>query len=167
MIQSLLLCTGVSLGRAWAHGAETDGSSSCRSEHKTLEHSLQSVVLVLNIDRSKTASVWSQLGAPSSCKSSLFPFSSPPLICSQPPRQSPFPAMNLSPCSYLLHLVLSLCTCTPLWLCHVSVTQSHLSHPANVRSGPFPPDHPVWSRKLQAWRVQSGNFGFYSLLIAK
>lgn len=54
MIQSLPLCTGVSRARAWAQGAETDGSSSCRSEHKTLEHSLQSVVPVLNIDRSKT-----------------------------------------------------------------------------------------------------------------
>lgn len=56
MIQSRLLCTGVSLDRAWARGAETDGSSSCRSEHEAPEHSLQSVVPVLNIDRSKAAS---------------------------------------------------------------------------------------------------------------
>lgn len=57
MIRSLLLCTGVSPDRAWARGAETDGSSSCRSEHEAPERSLQSVVPVLNIDRSKTASV--------------------------------------------------------------------------------------------------------------
>lgn len=37
-----------------APGGETDGSSCCRSEHRALERSLQSVVPVLNIDGSKT-----------------------------------------------------------------------------------------------------------------
>lgn len=50
---SLLPCTGVIRDRAWPLGAETDGSSSFWSEHKAPEHSLQSVVPVLNIDRSK------------------------------------------------------------------------------------------------------------------
>lgn len=45
------LCAGVR--SCLAPGAETDGSSSCRSEHKAPEQSLQSVVPVLNIDRSK------------------------------------------------------------------------------------------------------------------
>ncbi|KAJ4932169.1 hypothetical protein JOQ06_010595 [Pogonophryne albipinna] len=53
MVLSLVPCARVSLDRASPQGGETDGSSPCRSEHKAPERSLQSVVPVLNIERSK------------------------------------------------------------------------------------------------------------------
>ncbi|KAK9535326.1 hypothetical protein VZT92_007712 [Zoarces viviparus] len=54
MVPSLLPCAGVKPGSCLAPGGETDGSSSCRSEHKAPERSLQSVVPVLIIDENKT-----------------------------------------------------------------------------------------------------------------
>lgn len=74
---SLLPCTGVIRDRAWPLGAETDGSSSFWSEHKAPEHSLQSVVPVLNIDRSKALPRYRAIQGhtpPARLPISLFPF---------------------------------------------------------------------------------------------
>lgn len=78
-------------GSCLTPGDETDGSS---SEHKAPEHLLQSVVPVLNIDRSKSLPRYRVSKGHTLPASQAFFLSSS--ICSQPPHQSPFPAMNLS-----------------------------------------------------------------------
>lgn len=95
-------------GRASAQGAETDGSSSCQSDLKALEQSLQSVVPVLNIEGSNT-----QLGAASSCESSLFLFPLHLYLLSATSSVA-FACTESVLCSRRLHLVPSPCTCTPL-----------------------------------------------------
>ena len=112
--------------RASPQGSETDGSSPCRSEHKAPERSLQSVVPVLNIERSKARPRCraSQGHPPPAIQAfCFFLFTS---ICSQLPHQSPFPAVNLSfaptsslscPVSLHLHTSLALsCICDSITL---------------------------------------------------
>lgn len=112
------VCAGVSRDRVRARGAETDGSSSCRSEHKGPERSLQSVVPVLNIGRSG-AGVQRRLGSPSSSSRAVF------LL---PLQSALLPSCRIPSCA----------PAPPLRLCRVSVTPSHLSLRASVTSRPSP-----------------------------
>jgi len=139
-----------------APGDEMDGSSSCQSEHKAPEHLLQSVVPVLYIDRSKLC-----YGADSGqlllqVKALSFSFSAPFAL------KASSVIFSSSLFVILVHPVLSLCNNTPLWLCHVSVTQSHLSLPANIMNQSFPLESPAIGMESPI-----GLFHIKCLLIAK
>lgn len=149
------------LGPCLAPGDETDGISSCRSEHKTPEHLLQSVVPVLNINRSKTLPRCRVGEGHPPPASQAFSFPDPSALnhlISHLFLQWICPL--LLP---LLHLVLSLCTYTPLWLRHVSVTQSHLSLPANITSRPYPVEHAVQSVVCKGMRESREAISYWQL----
>ncbi|MEQ2303448.1 hypothetical protein AMECASPLE_017033 [Ameca splendens] len=108
------------------------GSSYCQSEQMPLEHLLQSVALVLYIDRSR---LWDR-----ACLGQLPPFPlqfSPKHIICHLSLQCTF-AFLVFMCSGLF-----LCNYGPQWLCRAPVTQSHLSLPANIMNKSFPLESPM------------------------